>query len=1034
MINIGVLSGVLELKDEFSGALDKAGGKISGFGSSFGGTLTAVAGVAAIATTAVLATGAAIIKMAQHGSEVNDIADNFAALTGDIGSTKDVLGGLRGATDGVISDFDLMKTVNGGLSQGLSLTQEELNLVGESARVMGDRIGIDTKDAFDKMITSMATGKDTGLKFVGMNIDAEAAVKNFAASIGKEASDLTEAEVKLAKKNATLVEMQNQLALTGGASVDLADRVQQATVWFTNLGDKLSGAIAQSPVLKELFDQVSGALSGAFGDDNQGLIDTIVGAVEGFVIVLAKAAGVAIDVAGFMHRAFSVLDVVFASVAIGVVMMAQGIVTGLEAVVSAIAKIPGTADAFDVAAVKLGSFKETLGGLKTRYEGALDGAMVAVKGQSEFSGWIDKSKGFVDKLVGSLEKARDQQEETTVSVNTATQAHGRVAEAIERTGGASDKHVTKLKKEQVAWNDLLKTMGDFGTKSLSISSAIQTGATGMFGGDKIADEIAATHEAIKKFADANTIKPFEQLNKATGDWSTKLDEIPTKVSKMGTTIGNLGSVVVGAIQGGGGVTGAISSIGSSIGQSLGQSLAQKAGATISGTIGKVVGGALGTMLPVVGSLIGPVVGKIAGWIGGMFKNKNTEEVKKYNAEIDKVRESVIKMHGPLEQANAKFMALGMNLKGEWGHQGKGGLEAFQKFLGEFDAKAKDTNKTVAEMFAELKRGGQAIPEHMQPGLDKLAELGILTEENITALKEFGQGSKLDLKAIEEAAESLGVDLSALGPGFKHGKLDEGFADVEKKMRLVLSAGTDMGTVLMASKDEIQALVSEALRIGGEIPASMQGFIGELINAGELTDAEGAKLTSLSQLNFSQPIADRLVAVSEKLTAILERITGVSTGLGTHVVNSAGAAADAIEREFRGKAIPALDDTYEALRGVIEGHSPGLQDLGEIGASQALMMETAFHRTQAGLAENYEMVRQLTEGIRAIATGTFVGLPNAIDTSVRSVVSFTAEKFMQQTQVWQVRSEELLSSIDRRMSEFPTVLEQSIRSAIALQPR
>ena len=133
---------------------------------------------------------------------------------------------MRAATANTISDFDLMKATNIGLSQGLKLNEDQFGLTGRAARVLADRVGGDAKTAYEGLIGAMATGQDRQLKQIGLNIDAAAAVEKHAASIGKEVGELTEAEEKTATRNAILGEMQRVLAESGEAETDFGDRVR----------------------------------------------------------------------------------------------------------------------------------------------------------------------------------------------------------------------------------------------------------------------------------------------------------------------------------------------------------------------------------------------------------------------------------------------------------------------------------------------------------------------------------------------------------------------------------------------------------------------------------------------------------------------------------------------------------------------------------------------------------------------------------------------------------------------------------------
>lgn len=82
---------------------------------------------------------------------------------------------------------------------------------------------------------------------------------------------------------------------------------------------------------------------------------------------------------------------------------------------------------------------------------------------------------------------------------------------------------------------------------------------------------------------------------------------------------DLGKVILGAVQGGGSV---VQSIGSSVGSQIGTSIlgdgTKGIGGFLTQNLGKTLGGALGSMIPGVGALLGPLAGAIGKGIGKLF--------------------------------------------------------------------------------------------------------------------------------------------------------------------------------------------------------------------------------------------------------------------------------------------------------------------------------------------------------------------------------------------------------------------------------
>jgi hypothetical protein len=315
---------------------EKIGKESEGVGSQIGsffkggfmvaaGAVTVFAGVVASAT-------AAIVALGMKGAAIDDTRQAFAGLTRDVGGYDASLRTLRTATDGVVTDTELMMATNKAFSLGLRLNQDEMKLTGETARILADRVGIDTAQAYGVLTQAMATGRDMMLKQVGLNIDAKQSVEDYARALGKEASELNESEQILAKRNAIIAAMRTELETTGRAEIDFADRVDQVKTALQNFNDNIAAAIATSPVVNEMLGSIGDAFMGAFGNNQQQAVQTIIGYVNKFAIFLVDVAKLAVDTGAVLTRVFEgVKTVVYglATVLGGVFTVIGGAVTGL---------------------------------------------------------------------------------------------------------------------------------------------------------------------------------------------------------------------------------------------------------------------------------------------------------------------------------------------------------------------------------------------------------------------------------------------------------------------------------------------------------------------------------------------------------------------------------------------------------------------------------------------------------------------------------------------------------------------------------
>ena len=232
------------LGQEAPAALREMHGELNKQTVGFKELATAAGAIAGITAGA----AAGIAALGSHGANVNDVSASFKDMTGALNESADaILGKLRTATLGNVSDLELMRSANLGMSQGLKLTAEQFGVMGDVSAVLADRIGGDVGTAFDTLTRAMATGQDRTLKTIGLNIDAAAATAQYATELGKEVSALTEAEKKHAIQNAILVEGQRILDTSGKASLDFGDKVAGSTTKLKNFTDGIATWVATSP-------------------------------------------------------------------------------------------------------------------------------------------------------------------------------------------------------------------------------------------------------------------------------------------------------------------------------------------------------------------------------------------------------------------------------------------------------------------------------------------------------------------------------------------------------------------------------------------------------------------------------------------------------------------------------------------------------------------------------------------------------------------------------------------------------------------
>ena len=224
-------------------AVDKAQATLSKVTGFLGGLGKAAAGLAVGAVAGVAALGAAIGKLAVDAAGVDKIRQSFDALTASIGETSEaMLADLRSATNGMVSDADLMQSANRLISMGLASSSEEAAKLSEMAVRLGAAMGGDATESMENFALTLANQSLPRLDSFGIS----------AGAVRSRIEELMAATEGLSREQAFMQAVMEQGAVsldrlgkagTAGAAVSMA----QLKATFENLKDELGTAFL--PVL-----------------------------------------------------------------------------------------------------------------------------------------------------------------------------------------------------------------------------------------------------------------------------------------------------------------------------------------------------------------------------------------------------------------------------------------------------------------------------------------------------------------------------------------------------------------------------------------------------------------------------------------------------------------------------------------------------------------------------------------------------------------------------------------------------------------
>ena len=225
--------------DKFSVGFKKASKGLGALGAA------ASAGVAAVAAAGIglAALGTSAVKSAL---QLQPIEKGFNRLTED---SDRFLRTLNEVTKGTVSNFELMSSANTALLLGID--QEALPSLFKNAAIVGRAAGRTTTEALNDITVGIGRQSRLILDNLGIIVNAEQAYDNYAVSIGKVTSELTDNEKKAAFTAATIESLNAKAADLGGTlDEDATTAVSQLSAQFDNLRAELGKEVL--PVFTDL--------------------------------------------------------------------------------------------------------------------------------------------------------------------------------------------------------------------------------------------------------------------------------------------------------------------------------------------------------------------------------------------------------------------------------------------------------------------------------------------------------------------------------------------------------------------------------------------------------------------------------------------------------------------------------------------------------------------------------------------------------------------------------------------------------------
>ena len=180
---------------------------------------------------------------AQISGQLKGVEGGFKSLTKGIGGASDTLNKLQKATDGTVSNLDLMTQANNAMLLGIFENNDQMAEMFDVAQRLGTALGKDTLFGVESLVTGMGRQSKLMLDNLGIIVDVEKANEEYAKTLGKTSSELTDQEKKTAFNNATMKEAKKLVESLGEEQLTTSDRINILKSSATNMAGVIGTAL-----------------------------------------------------------------------------------------------------------------------------------------------------------------------------------------------------------------------------------------------------------------------------------------------------------------------------------------------------------------------------------------------------------------------------------------------------------------------------------------------------------------------------------------------------------------------------------------------------------------------------------------------------------------------------------------------------------------------------------------------------------------------------------------------------------------------
>lgn len=241
-------------------------------------TFNSAIGLAREAFDAIGSMVGSIKSLADAGENLGSLEAAFANL----GGQRDVITDARERIKGLVSETDLLALANKALVVGLPDVNKNFGDIADVGGRLADALGRDVKETIEQVTQAIARGRPQQLAQLGLFVDTDKAIADYAATLGTTSDKLSDFAKKQALQEAAIEAVRNKLGELEPVGDGAANAIDSLSNTFTDIIGRFGIALNENESFTQSIRDLETALKNvdldALAEDFSSFIDGLVNA------------------------------------------------------------------------------------------------------------------------------------------------------------------------------------------------------------------------------------------------------------------------------------------------------------------------------------------------------------------------------------------------------------------------------------------------------------------------------------------------------------------------------------------------------------------------------------------------------------------------------------------------------------------------------------------------------------------------------------------------------------------------------------